>query len=48
VQSEGQPPAAESVVHQLAKPLTRARAWSAVAAAVLALTLGARRNLLEP
>jgi hypothetical protein len=40
-----QQPAAESIVHQLAKPVSRAIAWSATSLALAALVAGARRNL---
>jgi|tagenome__1003787_1003787.scaffolds.fasta_scaffold20246580_3 hypothetical protein len=39
-----QQPAAESIVHDLAKPVARAVSWAAVAAAALALAAGAVRN----
>jgi hypothetical protein len=44
-EAEGQQPAVESIVHELAKPVSRALAWSSVAAALGALALAARRNL---
>jgi hypothetical protein len=40
-----QQPAAESAIHDLAKPVARAVAWSAAGAALAALVAGAVRVL---
>jgi hypothetical protein len=45
VESEGQQPAAQSVVHKLAKPAMRGVAWSSVALAAAALGLATWRNV---
>lgn len=43
-----QQPAAESIVHELSKPVTRVVAWGAALLALVALAEGGRRNLAGP
>jgi hypothetical protein len=47
VEAQGQQPAAQSIVHQLAKPVTRTLAWSSVLAGAAALALATWRNVQD-
>lgn len=47
MESEGQQPAVESIVHRLAKPATKGLAWSSVALAAAALGLATWRNVQD-
>ena len=46
-EAQGQQPAVESVVHELAKPVARAVAWSASLLGAAALVAAAVRNVRE-
>jgi hypothetical protein len=47
MEAEGQQPAAQSIVHELAKPAARVLAWSAVAAGAASLIAATIRNIRE-
>jgi hypothetical protein len=46
-EAQGQQPAVESIVHELAKPAARALAWASVAAGMAALVAATVRNIRE-
>ena len=46
-EAEGQQPAVQSAVHELAKPAARALAWGSVAAGLAALAAATVRNIRE-
>jgi hypothetical protein len=46
-EAEGQQPAVQSVVHELAKPAARTLAWGSVAAGLAALVAATVRNVRE-
>jgi len=46
-EAEGQQPAAQSIVHRLAKPVARMLAWGATAVGLAALVAASVRNVRE-
>jgi hypothetical protein len=46
-EAEGQQPAVQSIVHELAKPAARGLAWRSVAAGLAALIAATVRSLRE-
>jgi hypothetical protein len=46
-EAEGQQPAVQSIVHELAKPAARMLAWSATAVGLAALVAATVRNVRE-